>query len=330
MNRSGYISFLRLIFIFNVEVCLAQLGLPTAWAEPDSLRSDIDVSDREKSLGKYWAAYGKSINTLHIKYKAYGSSRGLRPLQPEDVLKLFDPDCLVETPDAFDCLRKQLVTDPDKAGRPWAVEFYSDKENTREETIGSIQVFDGVDEIYRDLSNRQTHIGTNPGGFSRHRNVRGSFYCIRHNPNFGLVKYVQGDRVRERFVYRSEDTLQGDVSWFEVDHKTQMIERLVLVASRGDEESAHVMIQGGWTEYEPGYYWPQAYGEFEFMGNPPILQSVDIKVTTSIEFNEPIDAQKFIVPGRPGDVVFDFRKKGSSVCFDLKEEADDVKKTFRP
>lgn len=330
MSRSRRDGFSYLIFLVATGVCFTQGVPPTAWAEPDSLKSEIDVSDREKSLSQHWAAYGKSINTLHIKYKAYGSSRGLRPLQPEDVLKLFDPDGLIETPDAFDGLLKRLVTDPDKAGHPWPVEFYSDKKKTREETIGSIHVFDGVDEVFRDLSNRQTHIGTNPDGFSRQRNVRGRFYCIRHNPNFGLVKYVQGDGVKERFVYRSEDTLQGDVSWFEVDRKTQMIERLVLVASRGDEESARVIVQGGWTEYEPGYYWPQAYGEFQFMGKPPVLQSVDIKVTTSIEFNEPIDAQKFIVPGRPGDVVFDFRKKGSGVCFDLKEEADDVKKTFRP
>lgn len=332
MNQSQHGNSLQLIFVIALGVCFALRPLPVVLAEPNSLKADVELSEQEKSLIDHWKKHRESLTTLHVKYNSFlRGGDDFRKVTPEEVLKIFDPEDLVEDPLLLRDVLKQLLAQPIKMDPPWGeAEFYSEKKMIRDERPKSIQVFDGEVQIYRDGRNRHIKIGESRNELPLYFKSRNDFYEIPHEGLFGLVKYVEGKGSREKFVLRTEGSFQGDVSWFEVGKSTRMIERSMLVLGNGDGQNARLIVQGGWTEYQPGFYWPRAYGEFRFQGKSLILNSAEIIVTTSVEFNEPIDPQKFVVAAQPGDTVFDYRKNDDhGDCYTVSDGADDVKKTSK-
>lgn len=333
MNSSLHDKSQRLIVALVLGVSFALQPLPVVLAEPDSSKSDVELSEQEKSLVDHWKKHQSSLTTLHIKYNSFHQGGDvLREVTPEEVLEIFDPDDLVEDPELLRDVQKRLLTMPIKVDPPWSVaEFYSDHNKARDERPYSIGVFDGEVQIYRDASNRHIKIGESRKHLSMHINAKRDFCTIPYQRGaFGIVKYVESEGSSDKFVLRTEGSIQGDVSWFEVGKTTRMIERSMLVMEYGEEKYVTLIVQGGWTEYQPGFYWPRAYGEFRFQGKSLKLNTASIRISTSVEFNEPVDPLKFVVAAQPGDTVFDYRKDDyDGDCYRVPNGADDVKKTSR-
>ena len=191
-------------------------------------------------------------------------------------------------------------------------------------------MFDGEVQIYRDGWNRHIKIGKSQKHLLLHFKTKNDFCEIPREGLLGIVKYAESHGSSDKFALRTEGAIQGDVSWFDVGKTNQMVERSMLVVDDEGRQNATLIIQGGWTEYPPGFYWPRAYVEFRFQGRPLALRSAGIKITTSVEFNEPIDPQKFVVAAEPGDTVFDYRKDDDNGdCYRVPDGADDVKKTSK-
>lgn len=260
-----------------------------------------------------WEAQRTEVITAHFKYQylmANGDSvRVPNDSQWNDLLNTLESaQSLDEWKDAFD----RAFAIPTGENSLWeSREFFVDDNQTRDEQLLAVQVFDGLNEVYARDVNKQVDV-FHPG-MSRIR--RRTLKHFRYVPSASLASSLtSGGGSRGRLVLR-HDGLE-----LNVDGSTGAVLR-----GRQSATSNAVVefLQSVLVTHPTGVVFPSALIEAQFRNGR--LYRVTAMMTQEAEFNEALSQAVFKVAARAGTNVFDHREDHENPThFRLPEDTQDV------